>query len=145
MTAKQKAIGRPVERVEDARLLTGRGRYVDDIRFDGMLHAVIVRSSVAHGRLKGVDTSEAKRMPGVHAVFTARDVQEKVGSIPRIPVRLSPLPEMEPFGQGIIASDRVRYVGEPIASITSASITESKSCVPADVPNVVFRPYPVGE
>ena len=138
---RQRSIGLPIERIEDARLLAGKGCYVDDLHLAGMLHAVIVRSSVAHGRLKGVDTSEAKRMPGVHAVFTARDVQEKVGHIPQIPVRLSPLPEMAPFGQGIIASDRVRYVGEPLAIVVADTQAQAEDAADCVLPEI--EPLPV--
>ena len=109
-------IGKPVERIEDLRLLRGRGSYVDDQHVDGMLHAAILRSSVAHGRIRGLATDKARRLPGVHAVLTAADVA-KGGPVPTIPLRLSPLPELVPYEQPVIAAQEVNYVGEPIALV----------------------------
>ena len=67
-------IGRSVQRVEDLRLLRGLGRYADDVTLPGMLHAAMLRSSVAHARVRGIDTSAARAMPGVHAVITAAEI-----------------------------------------------------------------------
>src|SRR6476646_6459361 len=69
-----KSIGARVLRTEDARLLTGNGEFVDDIRLPGMLHAAFVRASFAHARVRGVDASAALRLAGVHAVFTAANM-----------------------------------------------------------------------
>src|SRR6478736_168972 len=69
-----KSIGARVLRTEDARLLTGQGEFVDDIRLPGMLHAAFVRASFAHARVRGVDASAALRLAGVHAVFTAANM-----------------------------------------------------------------------
>src|SRR5215472_10925755 len=112
-------IGSPVERREDVRFVRGRGQYVDDLRPDGLLHAVILRSSVAHGRIRSVDASAARKIDGVHAVITALDMP---GGPPRIPMRLQPLPEFKPFEQSVIADTKVRYVGEPIAIVLATSI-----------------------
>jgi carbon-monoxide dehydrogenase large subunit len=89
---------------------------VDDIERDGQLHAAVLRSSVAHGIIRGIDTSAARELPGVHAIITAEDLG---GVVPRIPVRLFPNEAMKPFLQPVIASDRVRYVGEPIALVVA--------------------------
>src|SRR5215469_16476493 len=112
-------VGSPVERREDLRFVRGRGRYVDDLGPDGLLHAVILRSSVAHGRIRSIDTAAALEISGVHAVITARDMP---GGPPRIPMRLQPLPEFKPFEQSVIEDTRVRYVGEPIAVVLAASV-----------------------
>src|SRR5436190_23724370 len=110
-------VGRPVERSEDLRLLRGLGRYVDDVHRDGLLHAAFLRSNVAHGRIRAIDTTAASVMPGVHAIYTAADVaRDAGGQIPRIPLRLG-VPELLPFEQPVIAERTVRYVGEPIAVI----------------------------
>ena len=116
-------IGSPIERLEDLRFLRGRGEYVDDLARDGVLHAAILRSSIAHGRLRSVDVSAARALPGVHAIITARDIGTPV---PRVPMRLQPLPDFEPFAQPVIAEDKVRYVGEAIALVLAqtASIAE---------------------
>ena len=120
---KNTFIGAPIERREDLRFLRGRGEYVDDLKVPGLLHAVILRSSVAHGRIKKIDASAAQKIPGVHAVITAKDMP---GGVPIVPMRLQPLPEFKPFEQPVIAHDKVRYVGEPLAVVlaSSAAIAE---------------------
>ena len=110
-------IGSPVERVEDLRFLRGRGQYVDDLVRPGQWHAAIVRSPVAHGRLRSVDTAAALAMPGVHAVITAQDVGRP---IPAIPFR-RPNPTIAPYAQPVLADDVVRYVGEPVAVVLADS------------------------
>jgi carbon-monoxide dehydrogenase large subunit len=111
-------IGSAVERREDLRFVRGRGQYVDDLHRDGLLHAVILRSSVAHGRIRSIDGSAALKIEGVHAVITAKDMP---GGPPVIPMRLQPLPEFKPFEQAVIADRKVRYVGEPLAVVLAAS------------------------
>ena len=111
-------IGSPIERVEDLRFLRGGGEFVADIDLDGQLHAVIARSAVAHGRLNAIDTGDALAMAGVRAVITAADLGPQV---PVIPLRLQPLAELEPFRQPMLAQDKVRFVGEPLAVIVADS------------------------
>ncbi len=111
-------IGAPVERREDLRFVRGRGQYVDDLAPDGLLWAVILRSPVAHGRIRSIDTSAALGIAGVRAVITAQDM---LGGPPLIPMRLQPLPEFKPFWQPVLAVDKVRYVGEPLAVVLAAS------------------------
>src|SRR5438067_1565724 len=106
-------IGSPLERVEDFRFLRGRGQYVDDLARPGQWHAAIVRSQVAHGRIRSIDIGAALAMPGVRAVLTAADIGPP---IPIIPFR-RPIPRMAPYAQPVIAHDKVRYVGEPIALV----------------------------
>jgi carbon-monoxide dehydrogenase large subunit len=83
-------IGQGVDRVEDRRLLRGEGAFVDDLHLPGQLHAVILRSAVAHGRLLRVDVTAARRMPGVRDAFAAFEVIEGPGhgTMPRIPMLL---------------------------------------------------------
>jgi aerobic carbon-monoxide dehydrogenase large subunit len=107
-------VGSPIERFEDLRFVRGRGQYVDDLARQDMLHAAILRSSVAHGRLRSIDVSAARSLAGVHCVITAKDIGNRV---PRVPMRLQPLPDFEPFGQPVIAEDKVRYVGEALAMV----------------------------
>ncbi len=111
-------VGSPVERLEDLRLLRGKGAFVDDLRLDGMLHAAILRSSVAHGRVKAVDATAARALPGVHHVITWREIGAPV---PAVPLRLIPMPELAPFAQPVIAVDKVRYVGEALAVVLADS------------------------
>ena len=65
-------IGQAVARAEDARFVAGTGRFVDDLAREGMLHAVVLRSSIAHGRIRSLEASAARALPGVRAVITAR-------------------------------------------------------------------------
>jgi aerobic carbon-monoxide dehydrogenase large subunit len=104
-------VGSPIERLEDFRFLTGRGQYVDDLHSEGMLHAAILRSSIAHGRIHSIDVSAARTRPGVHAVITAADI----GQVPTIPLRHDPTPAIRRFEQPVIAHGKIRYVGEPLA------------------------------
>src|SRR5436309_10819579 len=113
MIGTNRYIGSPVERIEDPRCLRGRGQFVGDLTRESMLHAAILRSPVAHGLVAAVDTSAALAIAGVRSVITAKDL----GAVPRIPLRLLPLPGTERFLQPVIASGRVRYVGEPVAVV----------------------------
>ena len=117
MIGTNRYIGSPVERIEDLRFLRGRGEFVGDLKRDGMLHAAILRSPIAHGRLSAIDPAPALAIPGVRAVITAKEI----GAVPRIRLRLLPLPGTERFLQPAIAADRVRYVGEPVAVVLADS------------------------
>jgi carbon-monoxide dehydrogenase large subunit len=116
-------VGQPIERLEDFRFVRGRGQYVDDLARNDMLHAAILRSAVAHGRIRSIDVSRAQKVAGVHAVITAADLGDPV---PLVPMRLQPMPEFEAFGQPVMAHDKVRYVGEALAMVLadSAAIAE---------------------
>ena len=109
-------IGQSVDRAEDRRFLTGTGKFVDDLARTGMLHAVVLRSGIAHGRIRSLDASAARAMPGVHAVITAAEIGNE---IPVIPLRLANLPEFKAYFQPVIAKDKVRYVGEPLAVVVA--------------------------
>ncbi|HWM08195.1 MAG TPA: xanthine dehydrogenase family protein molybdopterin-binding subunit, partial [Solirubrobacteraceae bacterium] len=108
-------VGRRVPRIEDRGLLTGATAFVDDLHRPGELHARIVRSDVAHGRIAAVDADEARRRPGVVAVFTGEDLPDV-----RIPIRIVPTEQALGALQPPLARDRVRYVGEPIAVVVAA-------------------------
>src|SRR5215212_3524487 len=94
----------------------------------GLLHAVILRSSVAHGRIVSIDASAALKISGVHAVITAADMR---GGPPIVPMRLQPLPEFKPFEQPVIAHDKVRYVGEPMAVVLADSVAIGEDALDA--------------
>jgi aerobic carbon-monoxide dehydrogenase large subunit len=111
-------VGSPIERIEDLRFLRGRGQYVDDLTRAGLLHAVILRSAIAHGRICSIDAAAARTRPGVVAVITAADIGRPV---PTIPLRQEPLPALKQYQQPVIAHRKVRYVGEPIAVVVAAS------------------------
>src|SRR5262245_9175242 len=130
-------VGSPIQRYEDLRFLRGRGQYVDDLARKDVLHAAILRSSVAHGRIRAIDTSAALKRPGVRAVITAKDMGERV---PIIPMRLQPLPAFHPFEQPVIAHDKVRYVGEPIAVVVADSAAVAEDAL--DAIDVDIEPLP---
>jgi aerobic carbon-monoxide dehydrogenase large subunit len=112
-------IGSPVERIEDLRFLRGAGIYVDDLAPAGLLHAAIVRSPMAHGRLRAIGTQAARAIPGIHAVITAADLPRP---LPAITLRAEhALPSLAPFLQPVMADDEVRYVGEPVALVLAES------------------------
>lgn len=111
-------IGAPMERVEDPRFLRGAARFVADVNLEGQAHAVIARSSIAHGHIRAIETGDALAIPGVRAVITAHDLGPKV---PVIPLRLQPLAALEPFRQPMLAHGKVRFVGEPLAVIVADS------------------------
>ena len=92
-----------------------------------MLHAAILRSSVAHGRIRSIDAAAARARPGVHAVITAADI----GEVPVITLRQELLPEFKPYQQPVIASDKVRYVGEPIAVVVADSAALAEDALEA--------------
>jgi CO/xanthine dehydrogenase Mo-binding subunit len=113
MSIKQKFVGRSVPRLEDRPLLTGQGRFAADISFPGQWHMRVVRSPVAHGKIRSIGTDAARALPGVHAIWTHADVAH----IPHIPFRLTGLKTLEPYQQPVLARDVVRYVGEPVAVV----------------------------
>ena len=133
-------VGSPIERVEDLRFLRGRGRYVDDLAPDGLLHAVILRSSVAHGRFRAIDTTVACSLPGVCAVITAADIVEALGRVPTIPLRQEPLPAFKPYEQPVIAHLKVRYVGEPVAVVVAESAAIAEDALEAIVLDIESLP-----
>jgi carbon-monoxide dehydrogenase large subunit len=131
-------IGRPMERTEDFRFLRGRGTYVADVNRPWQMCAAILRSSFAHGRLRGIDASRALAMPGVHRILTAQDFDAE---IPHIALRLQPLPQLEPFHQPMIADKKVRYVGEPVAVVVAETAAMAEDAL--DYIEVDIEPLPV--
>lgn len=106
-------IGESVQRLEDPPLVRGQGRFVADINFPHQLHMRVVRSAHAHGRIVSVDTSGALALPGVRAVWTAGDIDD----LGPIDFREGRIEKLEAFRQPVLAADRVRYVGEPVAAV----------------------------
>jgi len=114
MTAgNNKWIGQSVERLEDPPLVRGRGRFAADISFPHQLHMRIVRANHAHGRIAAIDTSAARALPGVVAVWSAADIAD----IPPIDFREGRIPALEPYRQPVLAIDKVRYVGDPVVAV----------------------------
>ena len=122
------AVGQPVPRSEDPVLLKGEGHYADDVSLAGQLHAVMVRSPVAHGIIRGIDTKAAREMPGVLAVYTAAELAAGgVGALPPRQVMnnrdgtqmLSPTRHALPV-------DKVRHVGEAVAAVVAETVAQAK-------------------
>jgi aerobic carbon-monoxide dehydrogenase large subunit len=135
---KNTFIGQPLKRVEDARFVAGRGRYVNDVDYPGLVHAKILRSAVAHGRIVSIDTAPAKQRPGVVDVITA----QMIGTpMPTIPIRMAGVKGQESFQQPVIATDKVRFVGEPLAVVVARSAAEAEEAIEAI--DVKIDPLPV--
>ncbi|MEO0502214.1 MAG: xanthine dehydrogenase family protein molybdopterin-binding subunit [Pseudomonadota bacterium] len=128
---KTTGIGASIKRREDVRFLTGDGNYTDDINVAGQAYVYFLRSTVAHGTLKGVDTSAASAMPGVKKIFTGEDFTE-VGGIPcgwQITSRDGE-PMKEPR-HPVLAHGKVRHVGDPIAAVVATSLAEARDAAEA--------------
>ena len=107
-------VGTRLPRAEDPRLLCGRGRFGDDFSVPGQLHARVVRSPAAHGQIRELDVTQARKAPGITAVITAEDLPRNLV----IPVRLAVAgADLSPFLQPVLARETVRYVGEPLAVV----------------------------
>ncbi len=112
---RPKLIGARVQRREDPRLLTGQGRFIDDVNLSGMLHVAFVRSDYAHARIQGVDLADAAAMPGVVGIFTAEDV---VGAFN--PIRAtSRMADYYATELPVLANCKVRFVGEAVAAVVA--------------------------
>ena len=114
--AVMRMVGARVKRVEDPRLITGQSTYVDDIRLVDLLYAAVVRSPIAHGRIKGIDVSRALAAPGVVAVYTARDLHFD-GPLPNA----STLAGVHTSRADPLCAEKVRMVGDPIAFVVAES------------------------
>ena len=119
-------IGQPVRRTEDPVLVQGQGRYTDDVNLPGQAYAVFVRSRNAHGLIKGIDTSAAKRMPGVLAVYTGKDL-EAYGTLKcAVPFKNRDGSEMKKPKRPSLPTDKVRFVGDPVAVVIAETLAQAK-------------------
>jgi aerobic carbon-monoxide dehydrogenase large subunit len=118
--AAERYTGASIRRAEDPRILTGAGRYVDDIKLPGMLHAAFVRSPLAHARVLSVDVSAARALPGVVAAFTGAELETMTVPGPDALMALvgwdGPVPEFT-----LLATDKVRFAGDPVAIVVAES------------------------
>ncbi|MBB2505220.1 xanthine dehydrogenase family protein molybdopterin-binding subunit [Amycolatopsis echigonensis] len=110
-------IGARVRRKEDPRLLTGRAQYVDDVVLPGLLEAAVLRSPHPHARIRSVDTSRARALPGVFDVLVGPEVRDACAA-PQ-PVVWLMIPDQRMTGQYALAVDKVRYVGQPVAVVAA--------------------------
>src|SRR5437867_1614874 len=138
-TDVQDVLGAPVKRVEDPKFITGKGRYLDDIKLTGMVHLAILRSPYAHANIRSIDTSTAKSKPGVLAVIVGADIG------------YNPLPMAWPAGgsAGIqnnvntpraLATDSVKWTGEGVAAVVADTAAQAFDALDAIV--VDYEPLP---
>ena len=131
-----KYVGQRVKRTEDPRLIKGLAHYVDDIKLPDILHVAFVRSLYAHARISSVDASEALKAPGVVAVFTGKDVAEKIGPVPCA----SALPDLKVPDYRVLATDKALFVGHPIAAVVAADKYAARDAV--DLISVEYEELP---
>jgi carbon-monoxide dehydrogenase large subunit len=134
-------IGQPVRRSEDPKLVRGEGRYTDDIDLPGQAYAVMVRSNVAHGVIRGIDIAAAKVMPGVLAVLTAADLTGYGGLKCNLPLKNRDGSSIKYTPRPALAGDKVRYVGDPIACVIAETIAQAKDA--AEAVTLDSEPLPV--
>src|SRR5579862_5709467 len=136
------AIGQKVRREEDLRLLTGRGRYVDDVAAPGGARGYVLRSPHAHARLAAIDTSAARAAPGVLAVLTGADLATRgLGTLrPAVPRRKHTGAAAFVCPQPLLAQRRVRYVGDPVAFVVAETLNQAKDA--AELIAVGYEPLP---
>ena len=128
---KDGGIGASSKRREDVRFLTGRGRYTDDININNQTYVHFLRSDVAHATIKGIDTAEAAKMPGVVRIFTGADF-EGIGSIPcgwQVTDRHGE-PMQEP-AHPVLAQGKVRHVGDPICAVVADTLEQARDAAEA--------------
>ena len=122
-------VGRPLKRFEDPRLVTGKGTYVDDIKRQDMVYASFVRSPHAHARIRSIDVSAARDMPGVVAVVTADDIASEVAPIPTRVIAEWEMDEMEVPDLPALAQSKVFFVGQPVAVVVAQERYLAKDAV----------------
>ncbi len=124
-------IGQPVRRSEDPTLVRGEGRYTDDINRPGQAYAVMVRGSIAHGVIRGIDTAAAKAMPGVLAVLTAAELSAYGGLKCNLPLKSRDGSPIRYTPRPALAGDKVRFVGDPVACVIAETVAQAKDAAEA--------------
>src|SRR3989440_11093472 len=129
-------VGQRVKRTEDPRLIKGLAHYVDDIRLPDTLHVAFVRSIYAHARINGIDTAAAANAPGVVAVYTGKDIAEKVGPVPCA----AALPDLKVPDYRVLATGKALFVGHPIAAVVASERYAARDAV--DLVSVDYEELP---
>src|SRR5689334_2175469 len=137
--APERLVGKAIKRREDPRLITGAGSFLDDVKLPGMAHAAVLRSPYAHARIRGIDVSRAREMPGVLGVFTGEDVKGDI----------QPLPCAWQAGKvrnnvntpRVLAIDKVMHVGDPVAVVVAESRYQAEDAL--DAIEVDYEELPV--
>jgi carbon-monoxide dehydrogenase large subunit len=131
------ALGQSIERLEDDALLRGAGRYADDFAPPRALHACFVRSPHAHARIRGMNTADAARLPGVIAILTGKDAAaDALGNLPC----LIPVPGLRETPRPVLARERARHVGDPVAMVIAQTAAQAKDA--AEQVQVDYEPLP---
>src|SRR6266481_3854994 len=138
MAATERLFGSSIKRREDPRLITGRGVFVDDVKLPGTTYASFVRSPHAHARILGIDSSAARKLPGVVAVYTGKDLS--AGGVKSLPVGWL-LPDIKLPPHLPLAVDRARYMGDAVAVVIAESPYVARDA--ADLVEVDYEPLPV--
>ena len=135
-------VGQPVPRQEDPTLLKGQGRYSDDVNLDGQVYAVMVRSQVAHGVLKSIDADDARKMPGVLGIWTGKDLNDagygSLKTVMMVPQRDGS--QMKTPTRYSLATDKVRFVGDPVAFVVAETFAQAKDAAEAVVLDIEALP-----
>jgi len=124
-------VGQPVKRSEDPKLVSGKGSYTDDIGLPGQAYAIMVRSSDPHGVIRGIDTKAAKGMPGVLAVLTGEDLKAYGGLKCNLPLKNRDGSPIKYRPRPALATDKVRFVGDPVACVVAETIAQAKDAAEA--------------
>jgi aerobic carbon-monoxide dehydrogenase large subunit len=126
-------IGQPVRRYEDLRLITGRGRYTDDVTLPRMAHAFVLRAPVAHAVIKRVDAAAARRMPGILFVATGDDVRaDGLGDVPcTVPLTNRDGTPRHDTPRPVLAFGKVRHVGQPVALVVAETLAAARDAAEA--------------
>ncbi|MET0710612.1 MAG: xanthine dehydrogenase family protein molybdopterin-binding subunit, partial [Tardiphaga sp.] len=142
MAMQKYGVGQPVRRKEDDTLVRGKGRYTDDFNLPGQLHAWVVRSSHAHGNIRGIDTTAAKAMPGVRGVWTGRDLEAAhYGPFTcGLPLKNRDGSPLIQTNRTALMTDKVRYVGDPVAFVVADTVAQARDA--AEAVEVDIEPLP---
>ena len=132
----EKFFGASIKRREDPRLITGKGNFVDDVRLPGTTHAAFVRSPHAHAKIRAIDTAAARKLKGVIAVYTGKDLS----GVNPLPVGWL-IPNMKIPARRVLATDRVRHMGEAVAVVIADSPYVARDA--AELVEVDYEPLPV--
>src|SRR6478736_546666 len=135
-------VGQPIRRLEDLRLLTGKGRYQDDQTLHRQTWCVFVRSPHAHARIRSIDTSAASRAPGVVAVYTGTDYANDGIAMPKAAMprkKADGSPMFAPQRPALVV-DRTRYVGDPLVMVIAETLAQAKDA--AELVDVDYEALP---
>src|SRR6266849_7551696 len=136
MVTATKYVGKPLKRKKDPRLIQGISHSADDIHLEDMHYMAVVRSPHAHAIIRSIDTSKARTAPGVVAVLTAEDVRGVIGNVPCA----AQIPDMKAAVRPVLAGEKVRFVGEPVAVVVANNRYLARDAV--DLVEVDYEPLP---